>query len=219
VVNLYKRFTETFFRYANRDYESTNYLRSLQKTQWLTRGGISKLQWRRLRALIDYVYCEVPYYHRIFRERGLKPNDIKTKEDLAKLPVLKKDTVRKNFNDLISRDFPTEKLIASSTGGTTGEPLRFYLTREYRKWASAAAWRAYEWCGFELGDRQALIWGSPIDSTKLLKLRGQISCFFLRTLFLDSFSLSDTTMREFAAKLVIQTGSNQRLCIRNLCLC
>ena len=178
------------------------YLRILEKTQWLKREEIAEIQRQRLRALIKHAYFKVPYYHKVFKERGLRPEDIKSKEDLAKLPILTKKEIRKNFNDLIARDFSREEMIPDSTGGSTGEPLRFYRTRESNSWASAAAFRAYGWSGFELGDKQALIWGSPIDLSRSYKLKSRISNFFLRTTILDAFSMSAVSMRKFAKELV-----------------
>jgi phenylacetate-CoA ligase len=94
-----------------------------------------------------------------------------------------------------------KEMVAGSTGGSTGKPLRFYRTRESGNWSSAAELRAYGWSGFRFGDKQALIWGSPIDLSKWISLRGRIWNSVTRTLILDACSMSETSMRKFARKL------------------
>jgi phenylacetate-CoA ligase len=198
---MYGRSLKNFFRSAVR-LKHLEYLAILEKTQWLKREEIAKMQWQRLRALIKHAYFTVPYYHRVFKQRGLMPEDIKNPDSLLKLPILTKEDIRGNFNDLISRGFPRKEIIASSTGGSTGEPLRFYTTRESINWSTAAELRAYKWSGFRLGDRQALIWGSPIDLAKWSSLRGRVWNFVTGTLVLNAGSMSETSMKRFAEKLM-----------------
>lgn len=112
---MYSRFVRNFLRYVARR-KSLEYLAILEKTQWLKREEIVEIQRQRLRALIEHAYFKVPYYHMSFKERGLTPDDMKNKNDLAKLPILTKEKIRKNFSDLIARDFPTTERIPGSTG-------------------------------------------------------------------------------------------------------
>ena len=60
------------------------HLRMLRKTQWWTFSQLEQLQQKKLRALLEHAYENVPYYHKVFRELGLKPEDIKTTSDLIK---------------------------------------------------------------------------------------------------------------------------------------
>jgi len=80
-------------------------LKWLEKTQWWKPSEIKELQNRKLRALIRHAYENVPYYHKLFRKLNLKPDDIKREEDLQKLPILRKEDIRKNLSELLARDF------------------------------------------------------------------------------------------------------------------
>jgi len=142
-------------------------LEQLERSQWWPRHKILALQDEELRKLLKYAYDNVPYYHRIFEERELKPEDIQTSEDLVKLPILTKQLIRNNFSDLIARDFPQKEMMPYSTGGSTGEPLRFYRTKDdFYNWGSAAELRGYGWAGYKIGDKCALLWGkNPYNST------------------------------------------------------
>jgi phenylacetate-CoA ligase len=86
--------------------ETMKCLMELEKSQWWPMDRIRELQNERLRRLVRHAYDKVPYYHRIFEVQGLKPDDIQNNEDLVKLPVLTKQVIRNNFNDLIAREFP-----------------------------------------------------------------------------------------------------------------
>ena len=83
------------------------------------------LQNQRLQALVRHCYENVPYYTRLFDSLNLRPDDIKTREDLQKLPILTKQMVRDNFADLISKDIDSRRYQNGSTGGSTGTPMQF----------------------------------------------------------------------------------------------
>ena len=175
-------------------------LKELEKTQWLKEEELKKMQELRLIKLIKHAYENVPYYHRMFKERGLKPEDIKTTKDLAKLPVLTRDDIRKNFDDLTAKNYDQKKMVLASTGGTTGEPLKFYRPKD-RGWANAAWYRALRWYGFEIGDKHAYLWGNPFDASAQSKLSQRIGRFLRRTIFLDAFQMSEEKMKRFSYKL------------------
>ena len=177
--------------------------RILEKTQYLSREEISRLQMENLRLLITYAYRTVPYYHKIFKERGLKPDDIKTVRDLKKLPVLTKAIIRKNFVDLISRDFPKNQLIPYSTGGT-GSPLEFYITKDKLSWELAAEYRAYGWAGYKFGDRCFMFWGARRDlssHSSYSYYAKKVASLLQRTVVVDPFVLSDEVLSKFASML------------------
>lgn len=171
--------------------------RVLQKTQWLPCEQIERLQTKSLRVLLKHAYETVPYYRKIFRERGLKPSDMKSVDDLAKLPILTKADIRKNFRDLVSPSFPRNKLIPYKTGGT-GNPIQFYVTKEQLSWEVAAEYRAYGWANYRLGDRCFMFWGSPIDKSKYQSVIGHLTKTLERISFADTYFISDEVLSRFA---------------------
>jgi phenylacetate-CoA ligase len=177
-------------------------LQELEKTQWWPRDRILALQKERLRRLVSHAYDNVPYYHRIFEERGLKPEDIQTAEDLVKLPVLTKQLVRNNFRELMAKDFPQKEIVPHSTGGSTGEPLRFYRTKEdFYNWGSAAELRAYGWAGYEIGERCALLWEKyPYNST-IERFTRTFKEFLERIVVFNAQEMSSEKLRLFWKKM------------------
>jgi len=173
---------------------------TLQKTQWLTRQEIARLQTRNLCVLLKHAYETVPYYRKAFKERGLSPSDVKSVSDLAKLPTLTKADIRRNFKDLISHDFPKDQLIPYESGGT-GNPIKFYITKEKLSWELAAEFRMYSWAGYKLGDRCFMIWGSPADLSKHKAMTARMTSKLERVLVVDAFVLSDKVLNQFARSL------------------
>jgi phenylacetate-CoA ligase len=168
----------------------------LEKTQWLSRKEIDCLQNENLRALLKHAYDTVPYYRRVFRERGLTSNDIKSADDLVKLPILTKADVRNNFGDLVSRGFPKNKLISYQSGGT-GDQIRFYVTKEQLSWEVAAEFRAYRWAGYHFGDRCLMFWGSPVDLARHAGIIKQFTSKLERVLVLNTYVVSDEVLGKY----------------------
>ena len=112
------------------------YLQNLLRHSYWSTEKLEDYQNKRLRSIVNYAYDFVPYYHRKFRDLGLKPRDIKTKSDLNKLPVLSKTEIRENVDEMISVEYNKDNLRMLSTSGSTGKPLFLYVSgreNEFRK--------------------------------------------------------------------------------------
>ncbi|MEM4644411.1 MAG: hypothetical protein QW748_03420, partial [Candidatus Methanomethylicaceae archaeon] len=66
-------------------------------TYKLSKSEIVELQNKRLRWLVKYVYERSPFYRRRFIENRIDPDDIRTKEDLKKIPFTTKTDLRDNY--------------------------------------------------------------------------------------------------------------------------
>lgn len=81
---------------------------------------------------------------------------------LARWPLLTKDDIRASLDDMVWHDAPGG-LIPYSTGGSTGEPLQFFIDRRRQAFDQAARLRSHRWFGARPGDREIYLWGSPIE--------------------------------------------------------
>jgi len=133
-------------------------LADLNRTQWLSTKRLKEFQIEALRKMVEYAYNSTDYYHKLFIDHGLSPKDIQTLEDLKRIPILKKETIRKNFHALVSKNFPQNNRFLHSSSGTTGEKLYFYLPK-YLRWKInyAHLYRFYKWAGFKPYDRRVTI--------------------------------------------------------------
>ena len=134
-------------------YNSMKYYGELMKSQWFTPALLEDLQRKKLRALLEHAYTNVPYYHKMFKDLGLKPSDINSMGDLSKLPVITKSDIIENFSDLIAKNIPKRDLITLKTSGTTGEPFKMYRDRNEVGKRNATRFRIFTTMGFEPGDK------------------------------------------------------------------
>jgi len=75
----------------------------------------------------------VPYYREMFQQLKIKPEDIKTVEDLAKIPLLKKSAIKKDPLKFVNTNYNNRKLICIHTTGTTGTPLKIFCDNRARQ--------------------------------------------------------------------------------------
>ena len=179
----------------------SKYLQELESTQWLSTEEIKKLQWAKLKNLLEYAYTNVPYYRRMFETLNMSPKDIATPNDFRKLPILDKEKITDNLSDIVSSAYDRRDLHKNSTGGSTGAILRFFSDRKEIPFVQALVLLNDQWAGLELGDKHTLLWGSPFDISRQKKLKNRIYYRMLRLLFLPSYNLSEETMHKYAKKL------------------
>ena len=138
-------------------------LKEMRHNDHLTEKEIRNIQDEKLQRLVQHCYKTVPYYTKLFDRLGIKPEQIRTREDLKVLPVLTKQIIRDNYNDLFSTSVDPKRLRNKSTGGSTGTPLKFCTDNaEWSSW-KASTLRAWEWYGLHLGDKIFSLGGNSIN--------------------------------------------------------
>jgi len=118
-----------------------NILNRLLISEKWSKNEIEAYQNEKLHELIHHAYVHVPYYRETMKKLNLYPGDIKTRDDLHKLPVLTKEEVRANIDKLVADSTDKKKLLVSHTSGTTGKALSLYTSREAETFQSAVWWR------------------------------------------------------------------------------
>jgi phenylacetate-CoA ligase len=177
------------------------YRRELERTQFYPADEIRALQSRRLRALLTHAYDHCPFYRRRFDEAGLRPEDVCSPEDLRALPPLEKRDIQEQAGQMIAEGWPQDDLLPNQTGGSTGTPIRFFLSRDRKCSRAAATLRHNRWAGWEPGDRSAVIWGAPLDRPDDGP-RARLRAALLREpLWLDAGSLTEERLTKFHAAL------------------
>ncbi|MCP4278153.1 MAG: phenylacetate--CoA ligase, partial [Gammaproteobacteria bacterium] len=117
--------------------------KELEQSQWWSREELEALRINRLKALLQNARAHVPYYRNLFDELQFDPDEVDSLDWLQKLPLMTKDTIRANTDDLKADN--ATGLQRFNTGGSTGEPLIFYIGKERVSHDVAAKWRATRW--------------------------------------------------------------------------
>jgi phenylacetate-CoA ligase len=100
-------------------------IRARQDLQWESEEKVWERQRASLNALLAHAAQNVPYYRALARE-GKLPARIERPEDMRAIPLLTKAIIRREGESLLAENFPRDSLRANATGGSSGEPLRFW---------------------------------------------------------------------------------------------
>ena len=172
-------------------------VRELEQNQWLSTQELLGLQQRKLASLLRFTGKNVPYYRTLFHDLGIRADSLVSDEDFLRLPPLTKHIIRREQDSLVSEDLSGNGLLSSSTSGSTGEPLRFYIDFRSVPYRKASLWRSDSWTGWRLGDRSIRVWGASIDQKKAAELRGRLHGWVTGDRFLSSFDLSASRMDQY----------------------
>lgn len=118
----------------------------------MRRDELIKLQEERLRKLVRYCFENSPFYRKRFKEGGLDPDDIKTLDDLTKIPFTTKDDMRDAYPYGMLATGIDKVLEIHASSGTTGKPTTtFYSQHDIDLWSEVMA-RIYASAGAKEGD-------------------------------------------------------------------
>lgn len=125
----------------------------------MPRKEIEELQTKKLVREVRHAYYNAPYYKKSFDEAGITPEDIKTIDDIKKIPMLYKDDLREwraktgdPFGGVLAIDLDEKVLCINASTGTTGIPSIFAYTWNDRQVATEQETRMKWMRGFRPGD-------------------------------------------------------------------
>jgi phenylacetate-CoA ligase len=142
----------------SRIYQWAAGLEALIRAHSWNREQLLAFQARRLQALVRHASRRVPYYRRLFEQAGLRPDDIRSLDDLSRIPITSRgDLQRLPAGDVLAEGAEPEKMILHSTSGTSGEPLRILRTCFEENLLKAFRLREQLAVGMRLTDRRASV--------------------------------------------------------------
>jgi len=110
------------------------------KEESLSRAGMKKLQGERLAKVCERVYASVPFYKKAFDKAKIKPAQIKSIDDIVRLPFTTKLDLRDNYPFKMFAVPMKEIVRIHASSGTTGQPTTVGYTRyDLEIWAEAMA--------------------------------------------------------------------------------
>ncbi len=119
----------------------------------LNADELAALQQRRLQLLLQHSYDHVPYYRELFDEAHIKPEDIRTPNDLIQLPITNRETLQSQpLERLLSEGLDPGQLRHYRTSGSTGRPLSIYQSKHEVRFRQALQGRSWLAMGLSPGE-------------------------------------------------------------------
>ncbi len=148
---------------------------------------------RRMSNFLNMAVNQVPYYSRIKAVNG------SIDKSITAFPILAKEDIRKHFNDLINPVY-RGKTALQATGGSTGVPTQFLVDKEREASTIAMRMRSHRWFHVNIGDREIVIWGAPIELGRQGIFRTMRDRVF-RSHLISAFNFGDQEIRKALRKI------------------
>ena len=175
-------------------HDSVALRRQLEESQWWPAERLEQLRVERLRAFLQQIGAHVPYYRQLFEREGFDPARVDSLSALQRLPFLTKPVIRAHVEQLKADGHGP--LSRYNTGGSSGEPLIFYIGKSRKSHDVAAKWRATRWWGVDIGDPELVVWGSPVELGAQDRIR-QLRDALMRSHLLPAFEMSPANLDRF----------------------
>ena len=166
--------------------------RYVEEIETLYQMSPNELRNRNEKCFLDLfhkAYDKSSFYRKLYTDVGINKEDIKSLEDITKLPIITKDMIKAHAEEI--RIAPKWKLIKNHTSGTTGTPLMVY-----EDWPSIWREQAYFYC---YRKRCGYTYGQPIVSLRgnLTKNEISLKIHISNTLFLSSYNINEKTAHTY----------------------
>jgi phenylacetate-CoA ligase len=139
--------------------------RQLQRSQWLDRNSLQRLQEHKLQRLVEHAYYTVPYYRKRFDEAGITPQNIRSLADLSRIPITSKaDLQTARAETITSSKHPPETLISEHTSGSSGRPFTARFDPHFAQVRNGLFLRALMTVGYRVGQKLLLVTTRPQTS-------------------------------------------------------
>lgn len=193
--------------------ETLTHLAWLERTQWLSRPELDALETKMLVELLSYAGKHVPYYRDLFKKQRFDPRGVRSRADLADLPLLTRDIVRERYADLVDPHHRGKNL-KKGTSGSTGKPLKFEYSPASECWRQAIKTRGYGWAGYRPGRRTFFYWAAVSAGPPSMKVR--LDRALKRETFFDSMK-QDLAARQLALQELRRTKPELIICYTQAC--
>lgn len=178
------------------------HLRQLRSWSRLSREEVEALQRERLADLLRHAAREVPYYREVLHDVGAVRDGVADLERFRDIPPLDKATIRAQGDRLVADGTDPERVRVNTSGGSTGEPVRFVQDRDKHAWTLALKLLFDEWAGVRPGRPNVLLWGSLRDlEGGRAPWRTRLGRWLRNETALNALRLDDATLRAYVERI------------------
>lgn len=176
------------------------FLAELRRLETATASQVAVIRDERLSQLLRHAYAKVPYYREHLEASGVVTSDELDLRNFHRLPLLDKGTIRSRFKDLTSSDSGSRGPYYNTSGGSTGEPVRFVQDAVTNDWKVATKLLFDTWTGYRQGEPFAMLWGAQHELVKQSP-KARLGAFLRNELRLNAYLMAPAVMDDYIARL------------------
>jgi phenylacetate-CoA ligase len=158
-------------------------------------------QLMKLNKLLNHAYKNIGYYTDLLNNSGLVEDGkikLQSIKQLSTLPLLTKEIITQEKENLYSNDIQQRKAFRNTSGGSTGKPVVFMQDENHAVSNMANSYLARSWRGASLYDDTVVLWGAERDTFEGKKpLSKKIKDYLLNTLSLNTFVLNGSIIKRY----------------------
>lgn len=185
-MNIKKYLKETL-KYALRSpFVIRKYIREIEEYYQMSPEELRIRNEKRFLEIFRRAYDKSVFYRRLYMDADIQKKDIKSLDDIKKLPIITKEMIKTHGTELLT--VPRWQLLKNHTSGTTGSPLMVY-----EDWPSIWREQAYLYC---YRRRCGYTYGQPLVSLRgnLEKQDIYLKVHISNTLYLSSYNINENTI-------------------------
>lgn len=174
-------------------------LREMRRVWRFSESHVKEYQLGKLAEMLRYAAQHVPYYQRVLAEAEVVVDGTVRIENFQRIPLLTKDIIRREGVGLHAKNHAARGSYENTSGGSTGEPVRFLQDKAYDDMNTATKIFFFEVLGKHIGEREVKLWGSDRDILAgSLTLRDRAINFLYNRRFFNCYDFT----REHRLRLV-----------------
>lgn len=150
-IDWHNRFQSWWFMAHQRARKSPAYRAyvELMNNQHRSAAELAAINWEKRRRLLVYAFKTIPFYQSRFQGLGLQEQDFADPGVWNSIPILTRKDVADHFDEIRAPGWPERDCYMSTTGGTTGNPLKVLHDATFGQ--AALNWRMTRWWGVSPG--------------------------------------------------------------------
>ncbi|MBI5058229.1 phenylacetate--CoA ligase family protein [candidate division KSB1 bacterium] len=187
--------------------ESLRAFRELDASQWWSPERLATLQFERLKLLLIHAQTHVPYYRELFGTCGFDAQRCNTLADIAVIPLLTKDVIRRAGDRLLADNAAQFQPRPHRSAGTTGEPLVIQMDRARHSVAWGDMYRWWSAGGWSVGEKQYVVAGAALRPRRVSGAKAKLYSRLNHFEDYTAFDLTDSAMNRLLTKLAAERGA------------
>lgn len=159
---------------------------------------LNKVNWEKRVKIVEFAYNNIPFYKEYYDANKFHPNMLKKEEDWNLVPILEKSYVRKRREDLINPKAPQKYFVESTTGGSTGTPMKVFWDKRFK--IEITGWRAFTWWKVSPADNIGII-HRRVPKSFWNQLKNRAIWWPTQRIYLNAVSMTDNEIEDFVKQI------------------